>query len=817
MLDAAWLGSVIHDADADLFAVDLVGGAPIELLGRMDRVMFDVAFTPDGQLYGISGPEIPSSLYTIDVDFANPQANISTTLVGAITETGVGAIALNSLGFRSDGTLFGVGFNPTNQEFIYTIDTATAAASAELAIGPHQAAGDLAFDSDGNMFVTTFGGDLLRIDPALSTLEVAGAIGGGDFYGLAYGPAPTLFGFRWWDEFHQVHSIDTDGATTELLAELDHAALHGIYGAATAFQPPTDLGTVDYLLMANQESILEELWYRFDAAHDGILTAEALGLPRGADVQLTLYTQAVDGTLIEQVVDEDPNAFRIDLQAATVGQRYFLRIQGAQTTADVRLTNLVSPGVDSVTTFNSTGADEFVFDTHEDPPGVGAFLRTLTINDVRYEFSFPVIPNLPVFTSTFLGGQGDTATIFDHGGDDDLVAFTDSTVLTGNGYVVDAKMCTRVTVDGSEGGDNMAKLFTSPGEDNFLATPTYARLQGVRTGGAAYTVEMTNFGSVHAYGGGGQDVARLFDSVGNDVFEASPLQGALYGTGYYNRAKNFDGVHAYAGRGNDVATLLDSAGDDIFASNPIQGALYGLGFYNRAKLFESVTARASTEADDHDLAQFVDVDAAGDYETDSYDNVFVGTPTAATMTGEMLNHRALFFEEAVVTGTQGIDIAKLFDSAGDDAFIASPTEATLQGPGYSNQVVNFDAVHAYGSAGKDMAGLSDSPGDDTLWAGPGESALFGVGFYNRAKNFDEVFAEATAGGDGDEAILTDSENIDTLVADGLRVRITVPVADVLYQALMFDRTEATSTTDGDTAEIINWLGGELDLIGWTLI
>ncbi len=112
--------------------------------------------------------------------------------------------------------------------------------------------------------------------------------------------------------------------------------------------------------------------------------------------------------------------------------------------------------------------------------------------------------------------------------------------------------------------------------------------------GQRFDNRVEQFDGVHAYAtAGGLDVAKLFDSPGDDTFVAGPIDGALFGEGFYNRAKHFEGVHAYAtGGGLDGARLDGSTGDDRFYADPIQGALYGSGFYNRAKHFEEVYADA---------------------------------------------------------------------------------------------------------------------------------------------------------------------------------------------------------------------------------
>lgn len=194
---AGWFGGVVHDGSGDLFAVDLDGGMAIEHLGTMDPVMFDVAFSPSGELFGVGGSLWgPSQLYSIDVDFDSPSPVIQTQLLGTLHVADEHPIYVNALDFRPDGTLFAAGYDLFGGRYVYSIDTSTAEANEEVSIGGHGSAGDLTFDVDGNMLLTTSAGELVRVDPGLSRIDVVGPVGSVDFYGLAYGPGPVMHGFR---------------------------------------------------------------------------------------------------------------------------------------------------------------------------------------------------------------------------------------------------------------------------------------------------------------------------------------------------------------------------------------------------------------------------------------------------------------------------------------------------------------------------------------------------------------------------------------------------------------------------------------------
>ena len=92
------------------------------------------------------------------------------------------------------------------------------------------------------------------------------------------------------------------------------------------------------------------------------------------------------------------------------------------------------------------------------------------------------------------------------------------------------------------------------GKDDFSGTPAYARLKG-----AGYYNYASGFGQAYAYAGvGGDDTARLYDSTGDDTFEAGGDWGMLYSgaAGFSNRADDFGAVHLYGTAGGTNTMLL---------------------------------------------------------------------------------------------------------------------------------------------------------------------------------------------------------------------------------------------------------------------
>ncbi len=120
------------------------------------------------------------------------------------------------------------------------------------------------------------------------------------------------------------------------------------------------------------------------------------------------------------------------------------------------------------------------------------------------------------------------------------------------------------------------QLTRTTGSDSALAAQEVqlSSVVAMSSGTEPWDVKAQGFDAVHAYAtatSGGEDVALLYDTTGNDTFVArlyndgsSNLDdGALTGTGYYNRAKAFEQVIAYATGGTDTAQLW---GNDATAS-----------------------------------------------------------------------------------------------------------------------------------------------------------------------------------------------------------------------------------------------------------
>lgn len=137
--------------------------------------MTDIAFDPNGNLFGISF----TRLYSIDSS--------------AATVSQIGAHGIpggNSLVFGTDGTLYAGG---TSTRHLFEINTNTGV-STDIGNMGFYSAGDLAFNH-GDLFLSSKNNQLVEIDLANGSSGTAvGPFGFSNVYGMATGDDGILYG-----------------------------------------------------------------------------------------------------------------------------------------------------------------------------------------------------------------------------------------------------------------------------------------------------------------------------------------------------------------------------------------------------------------------------------------------------------------------------------------------------------------------------------------------------------------------------------------------------------------------------------------------
>ncbi|MBN2473443.1 MAG: peptidylprolyl isomerase [Pirellulales bacterium] len=539
----------------------------------------------------------------------------------------------------------------------------------------------------------------------------------------------------------------------------------------------------------------------FLTTRDGWLTVEALFSHAAGNVDLVLLNEANE--VVGRSATGNDNE-RIDVPCQEL-ETFRLVASGNNSAVTFRLTNLVAQDGNQLMVYDTTGNDTFVVTAGPS--------HQFLINDVLYDtgehFSDGATSQTPIDTIVIESGWGtDQATVTGTAAAETATLSPRYAVLSPHAdagaaaeYRIELHNVATITIRGG-GGLDEADLTDSSGNDEFVGTPLVGQLKGT-----GFSVRAENFATVRAHSvEGGVDVAKLYDSAEDDVFDAGPDSAALYFPGqYYNEANGFAAVHAFAsGGGADVARLYDSAEDDLFSATPgDEAAMYRPGqYYNRAKYFGAVEAHAGSggEGDKYDqatlrdswqddllvagpestsisnVAASVNIDGFGSVTASasssgfdqaelyggSGDDTFAGSPNGGTLTvGDWRGTARNFESFRVAAGAGGTDVANLYDTPGDDLFTASPGQASIISNNSRAVVVEqFAEVHARATAGgEDRAELIDSAADDTFWAYPSVAALHGEGYCNWAQYFEEVTAHAGAEG-FDVARLYDSVDFD---------------------------------------------------------
>jgi hypothetical protein len=196
----------VSTGGAQLATVDVATGAT-SVIGSTGTALTDIAFSPTGDLYGISF----SSLYRVN------SSTGATTLVGSLGSIGGTA---NALVFGSDGTLYMAGSS------LHTVNTLTGAASAIGPIG-FQSGGDLAFIG-GDLYMASSGNQLIEVDTTSGAGTLIGNLGVASMFGLATPDNLSLYGVAG----QSVYLVDTTTGAATLESAFSPTLSGGAFGLA---------------------------------------------------------------------------------------------------------------------------------------------------------------------------------------------------------------------------------------------------------------------------------------------------------------------------------------------------------------------------------------------------------------------------------------------------------------------------------------------------------------------------------------------------------------------------------------------------------
>jgi hypothetical protein len=742
--------------------------------------MFDMAFSPTGQLYAVGGPTGSSSqLYRLTVNYTS-FGPVDVELIGAIRVGGQG-VYVNSLDFARDGTLYATGYDGGGANALFRIDPVTASATVVTQLGSYRSAGDLEFDEFGYLYFTTENARLVRVDLTSGNYQDLGYIVFSDFFGLSYGPGPVLHGFR---SNGDVYRIDTQTGLLTYVTRLSHSYLNSVYGAAMIYPGPLNLGPVEFVHRPGEPIVLQEMWYRIQTVRDAIFTVETYG--GSANTKVTLYQRQADGTL-----NEIADAYRRVDQSVSGPTTFYVQISRAGTVLNVRMANLYKPLGNGALIYGTSSDDTFAFQA--------GTTYAMTINGLTYSSAFDsrrlveisfqgglgsdqvtfgggtqwetATINLPAGTGelrsskyvvqaseaehfTYTGGGGlDTADIVGTASDEQVTVSYRAVSIRAPAASASVSAAWRITVDAGGGSDSVS--FSGTTDDELVNLSPSEALFSNR--GETYQTRVLNAESFELQDPLGTDQLTVYGSAAADGFE---LRSDLFrggSTGYSISATGFENIVLYGTPGHQDYVKMYSKGGvlDSFQLRPGEATVAGGGRSWQVFGFDRIEAFGNSYENDQAFL----------YGHPSRPGVLTATSTYATLSGSDFYLRAASVRKVEVNGSPA-DTARFYDGPGNDLFEGQDHVTRMvygENPDHFVQVIGFGLVTGYASTangGRDIARWNALPGQvDTFYAKPREATLFGLGYRFWAVDFERVEASAQAA-DGDVAYLLDSEGSD---------------------------------------------------------
>ncbi len=206
----------VHDLSRRLFTIN-TATAELTLVGSTSAIMFDLAVSPAGELFGIDDT---GRLYRIS----------STGETTLIADTGPDQSAL---AFSPDGKLFAA--NTSLVQIDEESGQTTVIGDGNL--DGFAAAGDLAFTADGRLLMTTRNDKLVEVDPTTAAVTVIGDLGFNELLGLIVGVDETVYGFT---AAGELILIDLQTGAGSLVARLNGTTFGRIGGAGVASPSPAN-------------------------------------------------------------------------------------------------------------------------------------------------------------------------------------------------------------------------------------------------------------------------------------------------------------------------------------------------------------------------------------------------------------------------------------------------------------------------------------------------------------------------------------------------------------------------------------------------
>ncbi|MEZ6119673.1 MAG: S8 family serine peptidase [Pirellulaceae bacterium] len=340
-------------------------------------------------------------------------------------------------------------------------------------------------------------------------------------------------------------------------------------------------------------------------------------------------------------------------------------------------------GVDRATFYDSSGNDQF-----RTTPG---YARMMSSN------YYNIVENVSTVFANSTTGR-DRSEMYDSVANDRYIATPDYASMQGPGYQRQATGFALTYAYANSGGNDQAFVYDSVGPDDIVMTPEYARLRSTDRFAWAEAFESTFAYSLHHDG----DRVDMTGSADPDRYTSNEQYAQMTGAGFHNQATGFKTVYADGAGGDDVAELRDTAGDDHIRTGQAMARIMSDQYYSYAASFETITIQATGQG----------VDRVFMYDSPA-DDPCVGTPEYAEMSGADFDVIARGFARVFAySANGGHDSAMMLDSTGNDIFVQNHAWSVLKGTAFWNYIEGFDHIAASATHGFDEVRIlcRDEPG-----------------------------------------------------------------------------------------------------------
>jgi subtilisin family serine protease len=466
-----------------------------------------------------------------------------------------------------------------------------------------------------------------------------------------------------------------------------------------------DLGALRQIERLNQ-SIQGEKLYRFVATQDGFVSVLNQCLQGQVSIELR------DAVTLHTVAHGEQ---RLDFPARA-GQEFLLVVNG-QGVADLQMANLVNLLNGDLTIHGTAADDSVVFHTGDQ--------ITFSVNGFHYHFSTELVDQIVI------NGRGghDRLDLRLSDADERVVVRSNQVLVTADHYKLTGVSFESLTINGT-GGQNTALVFGSTGNDVFEVQP--GSLSAFIGGSQVQLVKMT---TIHSFGGGGRDVIKMLDSMGDDRL-SNRVQGVrLSGTDFLITAQEFFRIEVDSQGGANLANLIDTPHNDTIMMNAHQTRIINDHHQLVARGFHRVNIIQQWGGEDQ-------VWLVGSYGNDRLQ--VAGTGVSMVLADGTTN-RIVGFSHVNVDGRGGSDLANFVGQGVGKTLFASRHEVVFRQAATMIRLENVEQVNYHGQDTIGQIVFADfSESDELFLTQESATAKLGNATIN-ARGFDFLSAAARQG------------------------------------------------------------------------